>query len=400
MTRRTILTVVSAVLGTAAIVVIFSSTENSSTFFTSATQLAYNPSKVFTGGSHTSGDDTLGSDLTHTYTGGGDPYPLFDGDSVAMLQGTSAAKAAGWTGKGACVPGLGVEWFPVGGASSRENPLSAYLTPAGQLAGVKITIFGSSGAFGDAFDGPAALGNMVSQGYYIPVSGAANTWEMSVSFRPAADVCSESKLAADIGDRVIINQHTIAKSIPMTKAEAQQEGWQPGSCMTQMGQHHFYDLEKGPEMTFQTGNLLPVTPMYGLPDGKINAIFFSSPACQDDTGKAENWDVFPGNCALPAWGMCANFCNKDCPASMVDATPWQTPQKTTNYATYHVFFNTAKGANDVKCPDDPTNYKGTSVTGWITKAVMGRTCPADTPEAKNYNPDCSWWKPWNACSWQ
>jgi len=379
--RRIALTVVSALLVCAAIVVVFS---NSTRVSTSNTQLAYNPSKISTGGSH-SGGTTLGSNLFHTFTTtmGDGPYPIFSGQDKFDAP---TAEAAGWVkvAGGACTPGLGVEWAS-SGSVSKEQPLSVYFTPAGQLTGLKMTIYGSSGDFTDwwgsseAFKGPAALGNMVSQGYYIPIDHEPDTWEMSVSFRAADDVCSETTLAADIGDRIIINQHTIAKSIPMTKTEAAEEGWQPGSCMTQMGQHYFYDLETGYDMTFKTGNLLPVTPMYAIPDGKINAIFFSTPACQDDTGP--RWDNFPMGCALPAYGMCNNWCNKDCPAAPGSSTPWTSPVKTNNYGTYHVFFNTKAGADDVKCPDEASNYVPSNLLLKAAGSAVGRTCPADTPEA-------------------
>lgn len=212
---------------------------------------------------------------------------------------------------------------------------------------------------------------MVKQGYYIPVTGEANTWEISVSFRSPSDVCSKKSSKLPIGNQLVINQHTINKSIPMTSSQAAQVGMQPGSCMHQMGQHWFYDLESGgAKMTWNPGNLLPIVPMYAEGSkGHINAFFFTTPACQYDSG--HNWDNVPVVCSLTAAMMCKNFCQSDCDESAWaiarGKSPWKDPT-TYRWGTMHVFFN--GNPDSVKCKNagamDP----------------MGRTCPANTLVAK------------------
>ena len=92
---------------------------------------------------------------------------------------------------------------------------------------------------------PAGAWPMITDGYYTPVArrrgaltaawGRETTdpaeYEMSVSFRGVEDVCAQAALPDAIGDRVVINQHTIAVSVPMTLGEADEDDWQPSSCM-------------------------------------------------------------------------------------------------------------------------------------------------------------------------
>eukprot|EP00937_MAST-01D_sp_MAST-1D-sp2_P003184 g3184.t1 len=327
---------------------------------------------VYTGGSALSTDgSSLGAHMIHTLP-----------KNVKQPLTAAAAEAAGWkTTNDTCVPSLGIAYAPKGGIT-RQSPLSAYFTPAGQLCGLKITVYGTGGHFGhSAFEGQAALGNMVSQGFYIPVSSAENTFEMSVSFRSPADVCATASLPAAIGDRVVINAHTALKySLPMTAGQAASAGFQAGSCMSGMGQHFFRDLESGSTMSWITGNLMPITPMYypaGDPSGKLNGIFLSSPACQYDNGPA--WDNVPVECALTSNLMCENFCNEKCSTGLLSDSPWQKPHKTERYATFHIMFQNQAGWDSVKCPgasDNPFQ------SGGVAAVAAGRTCPRNTPSAQ------------------
>ena len=166
-----------------------------------------------------------------------------------------------------CDPKLGILWVAKGGESPKE-PMGLYFNKAGQVAGLRIKIYGEK----------AAQGRAVSQGYWIP--DGKNTWYMSISFRPAEEMCTTSVSKHAIGDRIVINQDTIAKSIPMTLAQAQEVGFMPGSCMKSMGQHWFYDLQDAPGNSWISGNLLPVTPMYHPQTNNLNAFFWSSPLPQ------------------------------------------------------------------------------------------------------------------------
>ena len=138
--------------------------------------------------------------------------------------------------------------------------------------------------------------------------------------------------------------------------------------MSKMGQHWFHDLEKGAEMTWTVGNLLPVTPMYDVTTKQINGIFLSSPACQNDKDSGA-WDSPPGFCALPSFGMCQNFCNKECSIDVLSDTPWVKPVETWRYATLHVMFKSPSDVDKIKCPQE----MNLNVLGW----VMGRSCKGD-----------------------
>jgi len=247
---------------------------------------------------------------------------------------------------------------------------------AGQLCGLKMTIF--------HIDGPAATGSMISEGYYIPiedrpvVEGYEEMYEMSVSFRGAADVCSNDILGDAIGDRVVINQHTIAVSIPMTQGEADTDGFQPGACHPGMGQHYFKDITSGSTMSFLTGNLLPIAPMYyppNDPDGKLNAFLFSWPNCQVNNSPTGAWDYVPiiPVCALTSAMMCLNFCNEDCGTSHFSPYAFKEPD-TSRYGTYHIFLIEEGDWDSITCPNTPSFSNRKDILSW----GAGRTCPSNT----------------------
>ena len=322
---------------------------------------------IFTGGSYRSGDDTLGSSMT-----------LTNGNPRAHPITVAEAEAQGWTSaETGCEEDLGVEYLPKGGIS-KDAPLSVFFTPAGQITGLKMTVYGSDPDFGHKpFEGTGAVGEMVDQGYYIPVEGEEKSWELFVSFRSAADVCSED-LLTDIGDRVVINQHTIAVSVPMTAGDAVKDDmYEPASCMTGMGQHYFNDLVGGSEMTWGTGNVNPIVPMYyppNDPDGKLNAFLFTSPTCQNDEGDV--WDnvPIPSYCGLSDSLMCNNWCNSECGTSAWNKNPFHSP-KTDRWATYHVFFSTLEEKSALVCEG--------KVVGGVIAHAAGRTCPDNTPDAQS-----------------
>ena len=97
-------------------------------------------------------------------------------------------------------------------------------------------------------------------------------------------MCSGATFSETIGDRICINQMPggIKKMVPLTATEAQNIGYQAGSCMAKMGQHWIYDLEAAPRMSWVSGNMMPIIPMYntlGPNTGLINAFLFTSPVC-------------------------------------------------------------------------------------------------------------------------
>lgn len=335
---------------------------------------------VSTGGSYTSDDAGLGSKMVHTF-----------GVLVSMPLDATSAEAEKWTRTAtSCDPSLGWEYQPEGGVRA-ESPLSAYYTEYGQLCGLKMTIFHVEGP-------PTGAWHMVTDGYYIPVSrgrGAVASYaafwgddetetaeyEMSVSFRGVEDVCANAELPDAIGDRVVINQHTIAVSVPMTMSEADADDWQPSSCMTGMGQHYFKDLTTGSDMSFVTGNLLPITPMYyppNDPDAKLNGFLFSWPGCQYDSGP--NWDNVPaGLCGMTPALFCQNFCNKACSTTpFLSRNTFHDPT-TQRYGSYHVFFHGGEDIWDsLTCPGAPRCWGFNPIRNNPLTCRAGRTCPANT----------------------
>eukprot|EP00658_Telonema_sp_P-2_P005691 TRINITY_DN1214_c0_g1_i1.p1 TRINITY_DN1214_c0_g1~~TRINITY_DN1214_c0_g1_i1.p1 ORF type:complete len:386 (+),score=101.56 TRINITY_DN1214_c0_g1_i1:151-1308(+) len=271
-----------------------------------------------------------------------------------------------------CYPGLGYLWSSTNTDISQTTPLGLWYTAGGQIAGLRIEVWGAG----------AAAGRQVSDGYYV--SDGDDRWHMSVSFRASDVMCSGETDSEVVGDRLVINQDTIAKSIPMTSDAAAAAGFMPGSCMKSMGQHWMYDLEDAPSNSWVSGNLLPVVPMYhapGAPEaGKINAFFFASPVCQGPNNEgadtAYSWDNVPSllGCGLSPSSMCENFCATDCSTSLLPGTtnPWAS-SGTTHWATMHIFFNadpkeqpTCPGFSYLKNLDNPG------------AEVFHRTCPANT----------------------
>ena len=334
---------------------------------------------VSTGGAALSDDNSLGDSMMRGFSG-----------RAYQPITASEAESQGWTVKeGGCQPSLGVEYLPPGGLNRFTSGLSAFYTPAGQMAGLKIQIFDYGGI-------SLAEKSFVTQGYYIPVQESTmgewmpsnpfmdrqpiDMYEMAVSFRSPEDVCSEEVLNDHIGDRIVINQHTIAESIPMTAGEADATGqFEPGSCMNQMGQHYFKDLvTEGTEQSFLTGNLMPITPMYYPPDdpaGKLNAFLFSWPGCQRKN--VGGWDNPPVFCALPGYLMCQNFCNERCSTKPWDDWSFTEPE-VSRYATFHIWFQTDDNKDSVQCGGNPTGLA----------RRLGKICPSNTltPDSPRLTP--------------
>ena len=329
------------------------------------------PRAVFTGASATSKDnDSLGESIITTLPQG-IYQPNQSQDLREHLPVTAQdAEKQGWAkvvddtcvDDTCCIPSLGVLYAPKGGVS-RDSPVSLYFTPAEQLAGLKMTVFDLEGdaaaaarAKGEVTS--AAQGNLAEQGYYAPVKGMQGAHEMSVSFRGKEDVCSTKVLPKAVGDRVVINQHTIERSIPMKAGDAEANHFSPGSCALGMGQHWHTDLSTGSTMSWITGNTMPVTPMYyppNDPEGKINGIYLHTPVCQYDHGTS--WDNFPTAVGcVPAAIGCHNYCEG--PHCTVKAkfppppswkSPWHSPTAN-QYASMHIIFQEQEDWDTVTCP--------------------------------------------------
>jgi len=274
---------------------------------------------------------------------------------------TTIAEATNWTAvNGDCENGVGILYTRYGGIS-KESPLALYFTPGGQIAGLKVTIFGSHhNGWWYKSPGDAANPNLVRLGYWK--EEGAEQWSMTASFRSPDNICGDAtfRFEETVGDRVVINQYEggIARAIPMTASAAEAEQYSPGSCMAKMGQHYFYDLEEAPRMSWRVENLMPVVPMYqttGVSKGMLSAFFFTSPVCQDDTEhRFDNVYMF---CGLPNDWMCLNWCDSACD---LDSDRW---------ATYHIFVSS--NPEDVVCE----NPMGLST---LLSYAAGRDCPSNT----------------------
>lgn len=240
---------------------------------------------------------------------------------------TSAkAIADKWVAVSSCDQNLGVLYTKDKSGPTEKHPLGLRFTASGQLAGVQATVFGSN-RFGDA-----AQKNLIDRGFWKPTANATKTWHMDVSFRAPELMCSTATTADElVGDRVVINQDTIKRSIPLTVKQAVAESWTAGSCMASMGWHHFYDLKTAPKQSFQEDQILPIVPMYNPPDetGVLNAFFFTSPVSQPGSGAqyllngAADWE----SPALVEKAMCLNWCDESCEF------------KTSSWATMHIYLS-------------------------------------------------------------
>jgi len=141
-------------------------------------------------------------------------------------------------------------------------------------------------------------------------------------------ICDQSQ--PRIGDRLIINPQGINYEIPVLESEAQQLGYEMGSCMDTMGTHWFKDITKSDNhMSWKSENVLPIVPMYN--NGTINAIFFNTDKVQQGLFDAHWWEPIP----LINSMMCMNMCDSKC-----------TFSGTCSWSTMHIYFNDPK---QVKC---------------------------------------------------
>lgn len=253
---------------------------------------------------------SLGDGLWRTYT-----------KFVKLPQNSEEAIQDGWISQGECQPSLGVMWSQQEGGPTKDAPVSIYLTPYGQLAGVAVT------AYGDL------KGSVVEEGFWQ--RQLDGSYFISATFRDADDVCSRTVLDEELGDRVVINAAGVAKSLPMTLDGAVAENYETGACFASMGTHSFLDLQGNGTLTWTADSMMPVVPMYDRNNAwALNAIFFTTPVVQQKwmgIGGGHQWEPIP----LPNMLMCKNFCDERCCWS--DANLW---------STIHFYF---KDPNTITC---------------------------------------------------
>ena len=266
---------------------------------------------------------SIGDAFTRTYAHG-TPLPLT----------VDQALSEGWVSKTTCDDNKGILYGHDEKSPSEEHPLGLYFTASGVLAGAQVTIYGSNKEVGNA-----APDELVKKGFWI-ADPADEQWHMDVSFRSPSEMCGESSSSEILGDRLIINQGSLDYSVPVIAGEAHKASWTEGSCFNQMGQHHFYDFNSAPEMSWDSSALLPIVPMYDPPfddAGTLNAFFFTTPVAQPGSSL---WNIASGKAdwespALTPSLMCKNWCDDEC--------TWES-----SWATMHLF--TRKDYLELECP--------------------------------------------------
>jgi len=193
-----------------------------------------------------------------------------------------------------CDPSLGIK-YAINGELTTKNPIALYFTPAGQVAGAGVKVFG------------ALKTELVDAGYFQKLD--TKEYFISVAFRSKKDVCSSSNSSLLLGDQAVINADTLAQALPLTEEAAQRENWHKGACFAGMGHHYFYDLVSAPNMSWRSSNLLPITVMYNN-HGDLQSIFFTSTIRQQTIRPPSTnwWEPVP----LPTVLMCKNWCDSDC----------------------------------------------------------------------------------------
>jgi len=234
---------------------------------------------------------------------------------------TTAAINQGWLRYTGCVPGVGIA-FGYGGSPNSDYPVTLYYTAAGQLAGIGTDAFGNLEQ------------NLISKKYWNLIDITKKQFRIKVSFRAAADICTNAMQPGVLGDRLVINQDTNPVSLPVTEKDATTMKWTKGSCIQGMGTHWSYDVLSAPRMSWMDMNLLPVVTMYYR--GAISAIFFNSPVRQQSILPIPSnnmWDIIP----IPSFLMCKNWCD--------DACDWDTMF----WSTMHIYFYNPDTLNCGSC---------------------------------------------------
>jgi len=204
-----------------------------------------------------------------------------------------------------CNTNLGIAYAQSSGGPTKTEPITAFYTAAGQIAGVGVTIW---------TDPPSQLSD-----YWAPLKGSPSGYTVTVSFRDASSgiMCNgqnDSSLA--FGDRAIIGQGSLDFTVPTVRDDAITAQFTRGGCITWMGRHFGYDLQAHPQMSWLTQNLIPIMPMYNEATGKISAFLVNVPNWQD-TEPVGEWE---GPFTNSLW--CKNYCNTNC--TTYNAKTWST----------------------------------------------------------------------------
>jgi len=176
---------------------------------------------------------------------------------------------------------------------------------------------------------------------------------LAIAFRSSGNIQTTTCGETIINDDLVLSPGGAKIKIPMTQADAQAQGYLPGSCMYGMGIHHFKASDGGPGFG-DRNKLQPLVPMYRTDDQRLHAIFFTNPNGEGGYG----WDQVPVTGGLPDVAMCQNWCDDNC--------KWNNDAWGVDvWYTQHVYF----------FPDNIDSEKCV-IDGWETlDKILGRTCP-------------------------
>lgn len=261
---------------------------------------------------------------------------------------------AGWTkhDENGCDPHLGFGWTKSPSGATQTEPLVVYTTAGGQSAGVGTIIKG----YGQ-FPGPLPYPQQkwASSAPLVEPKNDPDTAHVDVAFRSGSIVCSGETSGDKIGDVVIVNPAgPDSKTIPLTEAQSEQEGWRRGSCFDGMGWHRILDTSKADGTLGMAENIFPVVAMYY--EGEINAIFFASILNELSVPvvASNGWDP-----KLQSYSdMCKNTCDDDCDFGTTPGHGW---------SSMHIYWRDHKS---VVCPK--------SLQCHFTVPFRGACCEATT----------------------
>jgi len=183
---------------------------------------------------------------------------------------------------------------------SEFNPTFLIYSPAGQLSGFGVRVWGSMSSY------------LVKNNMMIQVSN--NVYDIFLTTRDPSSVCSGQTYSQVLGDRLLLNGFF---PIPLNMSGAEASGWVMGNCIGRMGIHHAYDLAAPGNQTWNPSSLVPIMPMYDAQRHTINAVLFNVWNLQD----IEPLGVWEG--PFPSSLFCLNWCaNTGCHFSGV--TVWTT----------------------------------------------------------------------------
>jgi hypothetical protein len=250
---------------------------------------------------------------------------------------TAEAAGLGWTkAEGeACNPKLGEAYRKNGGVRSTSDPVTLYFTPAvggvpGVVSAVEVDYYGY---VEDELMGSYLLNKQTT-------ADGEMMHSLAVALRDfdKHDLCDTSAPISDTGmERVTIAPDGAADNVPLHETDEELiANWAEGSCIKTMGVHWGKDTVTGSNMSYEAGKTVPIVPMYGTKDGKLQAFFFYASGRKqtfpmqcaqylanffDHTevnecgaGLINTWDNTPGltQANVPGFYACSNFCAADC----------------------------------------------------------------------------------------